>query len=59
LFKRGKNMEVMNITDMKELIEVARGDRYADLILRGGKIRSAYPHVLNKRSGKVIVLLAI
>ena len=52
-------MEVMNITDMKELIEVARGDRYADLILRGGKIRSAYPHVQNKRSGKVIVLLAI
>ena len=52
-------MEVLNLGDMKKLIEAARGDRYADLILRGGKIRSAYPHVQNKRSGKVIVLLAI
>jgi len=52
-------MEVMNIMDMKKLIEAARGDRYADLILRGGKIRSAYPHVQNKRSGKLIALLVI
>jgi hypothetical protein len=26
LFKRGKNMEVLNLGDMKKLIEAARGE---------------------------------